>query len=120
MVRVNDEEPRLLVGAWQPKEHEMSDVQWDETEAERSRERSEFVVRQGDYWLKKRADEFAKLPAGTAVVINVANGEFVTGSSRLQAMDNYDQKFGADSTFGYVHEIGRPVLIGAFGSIAHG
>jgi hypothetical protein len=97
----------------------MTNVQWDEHENERSRARLEFVGKEGDYWLKKRADEIAKLPDGTVVVINIVN-EFVSGASWAEAMAAFDQRFGVNTTLGYVHEIGRPVLIGAFGGTAHG
>jgi hypothetical protein len=83
-----------------------------ELERARSRARSEFVGNEGDYWLQKLETELAKLPLYTVVVINVANGEFVTAGSRLEAMDKFDQRYGENTTFGFVHEIGRPVLIG--------
>ena len=84
----------------------------DDTEQRRSSARVEFIGQEGDYWLKKHAAEFAALPAGTAVVINIVNGEYVTATTRLAAMDKFDQKFGTDTTFGFVHEIGRPVFVG--------
>lgn len=84
----------------------------DDVELERRLARIEFIGEEGDYWLEKLAAELSRLPAGTAVVINVANGEYVTAPTRLEAMDKFDQRFGADATFGFVHEIGQPVFVG--------
>ena len=87
-------------------------LQPDDIETQRSRTRVAFVGDEGRYWLKKLEHDLAKLPVGTAVVINIVNGEYVTASTRLGAMDLFDQKFGTNTTFGFVHEIGRPVFIG--------
>ena len=84
----------------------------DDIETQRSRTRVAFVGDEGRYWLKKLEKDLAKLPAGTAVVTNIVNGEFVTASTRLAAMDLFDQKFGTNTTFGFVHELGRPILVG--------
>ena len=86
--------------------------QLDDSEMQRNRTRVAFVGDEGRYWLKKLEPELAKLPIGTAVVINIVNGEYVTAPTRLGAMDLFDQKFGTDTTFGFVHEIGRPVYVG--------
>ena len=84
----------------------------DEIERHRRWARVEFVGKEGDYWLTKLAAEFSALPQGTAVVINIVNGEYVTAPTRLAAMEKFDQRFGANTTFGFVHEIGRPVYVG--------
>ncbi len=86
-------------------------------EPERSRARNEFVSKEGNYWLKRLASELAKLPDGTALVINVVNGEYVTAPTRLEAMDKFDQKFGVNTTFGFIHQIGRPIFIGGGGVV---
>jgi hypothetical protein len=82
-----------------------------EHEQTRSRARADFVGNEGDYWLKRLDAQLALLPVNTVVVINIVNGEYVTGSTRLEAMDRFDQRFGSNTTFGFVHEIGRPLLI---------
>ena len=86
-------------------------------EPEQSRARAAFVCDEGDYWMKRLEPELAKLPDGTALVINIANGEYVTAPSRLEAMDKFDQKFGVNTTFGYIHQIGRPIFIGGGGIV---
>lgn len=88
-----------------------------ELEPERCRARSEFVANEGDYWLNRLAPELEKLPDGTALVINVVNGEYVTAPTRLEAMDKFDQKFGVNTTFGFLHQIGRPIFIGGGGVV---
>jgi hypothetical protein len=88
-----------------------------ELEPERCRARNEFVSGEGNYWLKRHAPELAKLPDGTALVINVANGDYVTAPTRLEAMDKFDQKFGVNTTFGFIHQIGRPIFIGGGGVV---
>jgi hypothetical protein len=88
-----------------------------ELEPERCRARNEFVSNEGDYWLNRLAPELAKLPDGTALMINVVNGEYVTAPTRLEAMDKFDQKFGVNVTFGFLHQIGRPIFIGGGGIV---
>ena len=77
----------------------------------------EFIGKEGNYWLKRLQPELEKLPDGTAVVINIVNGEYVTAPSRLEAMDKFDQEYGQDRTFGFVHQIGRPIYLSGLASL---
>ena len=79
---------------------------------ERFRAHTAFAVQEGKRWREEKAAEFAGLPAGTVVAVNVVNGKYVTADSDLHAMDAFQQAFGKGTTLAYVFEIGRPLFIG--------
>ena len=47
-------------------------------EYERRRAAAAFAGEQGTWWQKEKEAEFAALPVGTLVMINVINGSYVT------------------------------------------
>lgn len=79
---------------------------------ERSRALTNFAVEQGERWRQEKAAELDGLPVGTVVMINVANGEYITARNDIEAMDAFDQEFGKGVTIGYTYEVGRPTFIG--------
>ena len=79
---------------------------------ERFRAHTSFAVQEGKRWRQEKAAEFAALSAGTVVMINVVNGEYVTAAGRLEAMDKFHQAFGKGTTLAYSFEVDRPVFIG--------
>lgn len=81
-------------------------------EHERSRALTDFAVEQGERWRQEKAAEFKSLPIGTAVMLNVVNGKYVTGATRIEVMDKFDQAFGKGVTIGYSFKIGRPTFVG--------
>jgi len=81
-------------------------------EYERRRAATQFAVEQGKRWKEEKATEFAALPVGTVVMINVVNGNYVTAGSDLEAMDKFDQTFGKGTTLAYSFQVGRPIFIG--------
>ena len=76
-----------------------------------SRSRTEAAGEAGAAWLEKKRAELALLPIGTVVVIDVETGEYVTGKTRLEAMDAYDSKIGPHR-WGFVHQVGRKTFLG--------
>ena len=83
-----------------------------DNEYERRRAATAFAGEQGKRWQEEKAAEFAALPVGTVVMINVVNGSYVTASNRIEAMDKFDQTFGKHTTLAFSFEVGRPVFIG--------
>ena len=81
-------------------------------EHERSKAATTFAVEHGKRWREAKAAELATLPAGTVVVINVTNGDFVTGPNRIEAMDTFHQTYGEGTTLSFSFEVGRPVFVG--------
>jgi len=81
-------------------------------EYERRRAATMFAAEQGRRWREEKADEFATLPDGTVVMINVVNGSYVTAASDLEAMAKFDQMFGTGTTLAYSFTVGRPIFIG--------
>ena len=71
-----------------------------------------FAVQEGKRWRAEKASELESLPVGTVLVFNVVNGQYVTGSNRLEAMKSFHQTFGEGTTLAYSFEVGRPVFIG--------
>lgn len=82
----------------------------DDPDVRRSRAR--FGREQGEYWTKIYAEDFAKLPDGTAIVINVVSGEYVTGPDKLTTHDMYDQRFGFGNTISWSFVKGEPIFVG--------
>ena len=82
-----------------------------------SRERNEQVGLAGGRWVEQKAGEFERLPTGTVVIIDIETGEYVTGTTAIEAMDLYDLKIGADRA-GFIHRVRRPTFIG--GGLAQG
>ena len=83
-----------------------------EREQARMRAQTTFAVLEGKRWREEKAAEFDALPSGTVVAVNAVNGNYVTGTSDLEAMDKFQQAFGKGTTLAYVFEVGRPVFIG--------
>lgn len=75
-------------------------------------QRAEFAQRQGEYWTKVHADAFAKLPAGTTIIINVITGDYVTGTEWFATREAYEQRFGKGKTISWSFEKDRPIYVG--------
>ena len=75
------------------------------------RDRNEAVAQAGERWLETKKIEIAKLAFGTVVIVDVETGEYVTGATHIEAMDEYDRRIGADRP-GFIHEVGRRVFLG--------
>ena len=52
------------------------------------------------------------LPSGTAVIIDIGTGAFVTGSTPEEADAAFRRQFGLEERPSYSFEIGRPIFIG--------
>jgi hypothetical protein len=76
---------------------------------------NQTIGERGEQWVKHYGEEFQRLPKGTIVAINCRTGEYVLASTRLQAIDEFERRFGKEP--GYVHEIGGGVFVGWGGGI---
>lgn len=76
-----------------------------------ARDRSAFTVQQGEKWVARRWSELALLAKGTVVIIDIATGEYVTGSTYLEASPRFTKRFGS-AALGFVHRVGERSLIG--------
>jgi hypothetical protein len=81
-------------------------------EQERLRAQNAFAVQEGRGWCEEKAVELGRLAPGTVVVSNVVSGSYVTGTSRLDAMDKLHQALGKGTTLAVSLEVDRPVFIG--------
>lgn len=81
----------------------------------RMRAQNEYAGERGEEWVKHHDEEFKRLPKGTIVAINCRTGEYVLASTRLEAIDEFERRFGKE--IGYVHEIGGGVFVGWGGGI---
>ncbi len=66
----------------------------------------------GERWKEHHAETFASLPKGTAVIINVASGEYVTAPDWHAARRIFEQRFGAGFVPAYSFVVGKPVFVG--------
>ena len=85
----------------------------DETRSEwlaRLRREAELAGRQGEAWLEKLAPQLERLPQGTVLVINCATGEYVTATNQLDALHEFQRRFG--NVRSWMHEIGGRIFIG--------
>ncbi|MBX9926532.1 MAG: hypothetical protein K2Y05_09250 [Hyphomicrobiaceae bacterium] len=73
---------------------------------------TEFSAHEGERWRALKARELDTLPDGTAVLINVATGEFVTGRSLQDARQTYHKTFGQTGKLAYGFTVGRPTFVG--------
>jgi hypothetical protein len=64
-----------------------------------------------DRWMEDNASVVASCPVGTVLIINVATGGHITGSSATEAKVAFRAKFGTDAS-GWLHRIGHPLFIG--------
>jgi hypothetical protein len=78
----------------------------------RMRAESQYTGEMGEAWAKRYEDELGRLPKGTHVVINCRIGAFVTGQTSLEAIDEFERRFGRGQTLGYMIEIGGGAFIG--------
>jgi len=83
-----------------------------ELSQERSDARTKFICEEGRAWKEVLADEFDKLDDGTAVVINIVNGEYVTAKTPLEALDKFTQQYGENNTFSYSFQVNFPIFVG--------
>lgn len=51
-------------------------------------------------------------PKGTVFAIDLASGSFVAAPSSIAAIDAFQERFGHGRTLGWLHEVGRRVVIG--------
>ena len=66
--------------------------------------------RQGEAWLEKLAPELERLPKGTVLVINCATGEYVTAETHMDALNQFQRRYGKVRS--WMHEIGGGFFIG--------
>ena len=84
-----------------------------QTSASLPRASSEYTAeQQGERWIAALADDFAKLPKGSVVIIKVDDGAYVYASGFIEAQQLFDQKFGKNQTIGWVHRIGESTFVG--------
>jgi hypothetical protein len=81
-----------------------------ETDLTDEQAKIDYAGQRGEKWVQHHAAEFKRLPKGTIVAINCRTGEYIAASTRLEAMDAYERRFGKD--IGYVHEIGGGIFVG--------
>jgi hypothetical protein len=62
-------------------------------------------------WSAKNRALLDSLPRGTAVAVNMANGEYITAPNGLIAMDLFEARYGT-GVWAWVHEVGVPITIG--------
>jgi hypothetical protein len=77
---------------------------------ERLRAASELAGDKGEAWLERLEPEFSTLPRGTVVIINCMTGEYVTGTTRLAALREFQERFGQAA--GLMHEVGGGIFVG--------
>lgn len=75
------------------------------------RARSEAITKAGKRWIEVKSSELASLDFGTVVIFDVETGEYVTGATRLEAMDAYDRTIGPHRP-GFMHQIGKRIFLG--------
>ena len=73
--------------------------------------RLRLPFRKGIRWRAEKSAELAAPPVGTVAVFNVDIGQYVTATSRIDAMKNFHQTFGAGTILAYSFEVGRLVFI---------
>lgn len=76
-----------------------------------TRSRIEAIGAAGKRWIAAKANELAKLPQGTVVLIDIETGDYVTARTYIAAQDEFDRRFGPDRT-AYEHQIGRSIFLG--------
>lgn len=81
----------------------------------RERAQNDITGADGEAWVKRLEPEFAKLPKLSYVVINCRTGEYVTGSTLLEAADEFERRFTNDA--GYAHQVGGGFFVGWGGGI---
>jgi hypothetical protein len=81
----------------------------------RERAQNDITSADGKAWVERLEPEFAKLPKLTYVVINCRTGEYVTGSTLLEAADEFERRFTDD--VGYAHQVGGGFFVGWGGGI---
>ena len=74
--------------------------------------RAEMIGAEGERWERHHAEAFAKLAPGTAVIIDIVTGEFVTASTKEGAHAAFKQRFGKEDRFGHSFVVERPIFIG--------
>jgi len=55
---------------------------------------------------------FTALPNGTAVIIDLSTGDFVTGTTWQAAEEAFTQRFGTAERLSHSFTIGRPIFVG--------
>lgn len=77
---------------------------------------TEYAGERGEQWVKHYGEQFRRLLKGTHVAINCRTGEYVTGSTSLQTIDEYARRFGKNEP-GYMIEIGSGAFAGWGGGV---
>jgi hypothetical protein len=68
-------------------------------------------VEMGEAWMRTNGSIVGGLVHGTVIAVNVADGRYVTASSRVDALDAFEAEFGA-SAAAFIHEVGVPATVG--------
>jgi hypothetical protein len=78
----------------------------------RMKAQNDYAGEHGEAWVKRLENEFARLPKGTHVAINCRTGEYVLGGTALEAVDQFERRFGKGKEIGYMIEIGGGIFVG--------
>jgi hypothetical protein len=84
----------------------------DIADPEHRRARLEMIGAEGRRWRKRYEQEFSKLAPGTAVIIDIATGKYVTGPDWHAARDAFDQRFGPLECMSSSFDVDRPNFFG--------
>ena len=76
------------------------------------KERARLIGEEAARWKAHHADAFSKLADGTTVIIDIATGEYVTGTTWHLALDAFEQRFGVEERFSHSFTVGRPIFVG--------
>jgi hypothetical protein len=76
----------------------------------RRREAHESSV-YAEKWLEANKAFVSKLPRRTAIVICVPTGDYVTAATPVDAMIEFERRFGRDAQ-GFLHEVGHTTFVG--------
>lgn len=71
------------------------------------------IGRAGELWKEHHAEAFAGLPDGTAVIIHIASGAYVTAPDRHFARGLFEQQFGTGFVPAFSFTVGRPIFVGS-------
>lgn len=72
----------------------------------------ELVQWLSEQWLHRHSEPIGSLDVGTAVVIDLMTGKYVIASTRMDALDAFEARFGIGQTVGWLHQVGGGIKLG--------